>query len=246
MATGSLPKLLGALGELGGADIKTLREKTGIRDPLLPHLLWLHSMNFVSRKEGTGRLPMLSAQWHITKAGRAYLRYLDGIEGFKEPKFPGLDVLLVAPKKIRDSMAGSTVTDLPEALGDLLGGAEREVLICSPFIDATLVPLLRLVKDAIIVKVLTDSVSNTLLRLKEERPNLEARTLKLVEGGVQMYQVHAKFVCVDKSNAVITSANLNERSLYYNVELGVFVRDKETCEQLATVFDVIFRHGKRI
>lgn len=242
----SLPELLEALGKLGSADIRKLRGSTGIKDPLLPHLLWLHSMNFVTRREGTGRLPMLSAQWYITKSGRTYLRYLRTDEAYKEPSLPGLDVLLVAPKKIRDSMIGSTVTDLPEALGDLFGGAESELLICSPFIDATLVPLLRLVKERVVVKVLTDSVSNTLIRLREERQSLEARTLKVMESGVQMYQVHAKFVCVDRSNAIVTSANLNERSLYYNVELGVFVRDKETCEQLANIFDTIFEHGKPI
>jgi phosphatidylserine/phosphatidylglycerophosphate/cardiolipin synthase-like enzyme len=238
-----LPRVLDALGNIGAADIRTLRDCTGIREPMLPQLLWLHSMNFVTRREGTGRLPMLSAKWYITKAGRTYLKYLKGGEPPKEPAIPRLDILLVAPKGIRDSMAGSSVTDLPEALADIIGGAEREILVCSPFIDATLVPLVRLAKKDVVWKVLTDSPSNTLIRLKEERAGFEARTLKLVQRGVQMYQVHAKFVCVDKSNAIVTSANLNERSLYYNVELGVFVREKETCEQLAAVFDTVFKHG---
>jgi phosphatidylserine/phosphatidylglycerophosphate/cardiolipin synthase-like enzyme len=200
-------------------------------------------MNFVTRREGTGRLPMLSAKWYITKAGRTYLRYLKGGEPPKEPAIPMLDILLVAPKGIRDSMVGSSVTDLPEALGDLIGGAEKEILLCSPFIDATLVPLVRLAKKDVSWKVLTDSPSNTLIRLKEERPDFEARTLKVVQRGVQMYQVHAKFICVDRLNAIVTSANLNERSLYYNVELGVFVRERGTSEQLASVFDTIFKHG---
>ena len=241
-----MPRVLEALATLESADIRAMRDKTGMSEPMLPHLLWLHSMNFVTRKEGTGRLPILSAKWYITRAGRTYLKYLRSGEPHKDPVIPRLDIVLVAPRGIRDSVVGSSVTDLPEALADLIGGAEREVLACSPFIDATLVPLVRLAKKDVAWKVLTDSPSNTLARLKEERPGFEARTLKMVQRGVQMYQVHAKFICVDRSNAIVTSANLNERSLYYNVELGVFVREREASEQLASIFETIFRHGTPI
>ncbi len=226
----------------------TLKERTRFSGPVLPLLLWLNSMNFVEREEVTTRLPVIRAKWRITAAGRTFLAFTGS---HKEETFPytspAIQVLLVAPHDIRERIRGAAATDLYEALVDILATASDEVLISSPYIDELIVPLLRNVREDATVKILTENASKPIFkRLVDSRTNTEVRYLRVMDKQVQLFQVHAKFVCVDRKSAIITSANINERSLNYNIEVGVLFSDRRVCEQIAEVFDGIFAQASKI
>ncbi len=231
----------------GENDLVSLKSMIAFRGQILPTLLWLHSMNFITRKEVTHRNPVIRAKWSINESGRNYLSYVDSHKEFVPFSPPMVQVLLVAPEKIRNQVK-ATATDLPEALNDIFASATEEVLISSPYIDEVIVPLVRSIRRNCRIHILTENADKPLFtRLVESTPNLEVRVLKEVTAErVQLFQVHAKFVIVDQSSAIVTSANLNERSLYYNVEIGVLISDKETCKDMADVFQAIFESASLV
>jgi phosphatidylserine/phosphatidylglycerophosphate/cardiolipin synthase-like enzyme len=204
-------------------------------------------MNFVTRREVTLKNPVIRAKWRITVSGRNYLTYVDSHPHPESIPYtpPEVRVLLVAPEHIRKQVRAAAATDLSEALSDLLASAKEEVLVSSPYIDEVIVPLIRVIPSGCAVRILTESADRAFFtRLVQSRPNLEIRVLrKVTSGNVQLFQVHAKFLIVDESSAIVTSANLNERSLYYNVEIGVLIPDRGTCKDMADVFNAIYKTG---
>ena len=224
------------------ADLLTLKNSLGFQGQLLPALLWLHSMNFVARREVTLRNPVIRAKWSVTDSGRTYLAYVDTHPESIPYSSPELQVLLVAPEQIRRDVRVTAATDLSEALSDLLESARKEILISSPYIDEVIVPLIHSVPTGCPIKILTENAEKPLFtRLAQLRSGLEVRGLRQVTTeNVQLYQVHAKFIVVDEASAIVTSANLNERSLYYNVEIGVLISDRQICRDMADVFNAIF------
>jgi len=199
-------------------------------------------MNFVTRREVALKNPVIRAQWRLTEAGRNYLTYVDAHPESIPYSSPEVQVLLVAPEEIRKRVKTAAATDLSEALSDLLASAKTEVLISSPYIDEVIVPLIHSIPSGCVIRILTEKADRPLFtRLVQSRSSLEIRALRQVTSeNVQLFQVHAKFVIVDESSAIVTSANLNERSLYYNVEIGVLISERRSCKDMADVFNAIF------
>lgn len=224
------------------SDLVALKGALGFQGQLLPALLWLHSMNFVTRKEVSLRNPVILAKWNITESGLNYLTYLDNHPESVPYASPGLQVLLVAPERIRSDVRMAAATDISEALSDLFASAREEVLISSPYIDEVIVPLIHSIPAGCSIRILTENAEKPIFtRLSQLRPSLEVRGLRQVTPeNVQLYQVHAKFVVVDESSAIVTSANMNERSLYYNVEIGVLISEKHACKEMADIFNAVF------
>jgi phosphatidylserine/phosphatidylglycerophosphate/cardiolipin synthase-like enzyme len=223
-------------------DLLALKRELEFQGQLLPALLWLYSMNFVSRKETSIKNPVIRAKWKITDAGRNYLMFVDTHPQSVPFSTAELQVLLVAPDQIRKQIKAASATDLSEALADLLASAKDEVLISSPYIDEVIVPLIHSIPLECSIKILTEKAERPLFtRLIESRPSVEIRVLRqLTTDNVQLFQVHAKFVIVDGLSAIVTSANLNERSLYYNIEIGVLISKKEVCKDMTNIFNTIF------
>lgn len=130
---------------------------------------------------------------------------------------------------------------------DLLSSANEEVLVCSPYIDELIVPLLNLVKEGTTIKILTEDVRSPLFkRLVTANPKFAVKFVKESTEGVQLYQVHAKFVCVDRKSAIVMSANINERSLYYNIEIGLLVSDDAIAGGLSAIFEEVYSVAKEL
>ncbi|MCD6483904.1 MAG: phosphatidylserine/phosphatidylglycerophosphate/cardiolipin synthase family protein, partial [Candidatus Odinarchaeota archaeon] len=129
---------------------------------------------------------------------------------------------------------------LLDILEDLFSGATNEILLASPFIDKLIVHFLGKVKPGVRVNILTNEIprelKSTVIRLKSSYPNIKIKCLKEFSGDVQIYQLHAKFVCIDSKYVIITSANINERSLYYNIEIGIMIEDEKFGTEIRDFF----------
>jgi len=239
-------QILRSLGDSEGVDVTSLKSKLHLSEPVLPILLWLGSMNFVVREEVTARNPIIRALWRVTAAGKAYLSYIDSHGGLLPYASVPIQVLLVAPMQLRSRLKGVSTTDIHETLVDILASAKNEVLISSPYIDEVIVPLLLNVPQRAKIRILTEDANKPFLRrIVESRPKTEVRYLRVFDKSVQLFQVHAKFACVDRATAIVTSANVNERSMFHNVEVGVLVSDPKVCANIADVFDGIFDQASR-
>ncbi len=246
VATYALSQILKELSEMSGLTVDEIKTRAKINEPILSALLWMNSMGFVERHEGDSRHPVIDAKWTLTKAGRAYLSYT---ESHPSPAHtpPTFQLLFVAPPSLKKQTSSFPSSSIAEALIDLLGSARTEALVCSPFIDELVVPIVERIDRNVRIRMLTENASSPFFtRLVRLNPNIEVRYLKERSKGVQLYQVHAKFVCVDRKSAMIMSANINERSLYYNVELGVLVSDERIGAELASFFTTVFENSRKI
>jgi cardiolipin synthase len=68
----------------------------------------------------------------------------------------------------------------------------------------------------------------------------------LLHAGVKIYQYqkgfyHAKMALVDDEVAKIGSANLDQRSLNYSFEAGLFIYHQETCQKVKEIFEYDFK-----
>ncbi len=158
----------------------------------------------------------------------------------------GIKLVMSAPPPFQrlaaDSIPGSVGT--LDALQELFAGARRTLKIFSPYVDASFSSLLRLARCP--VRIVTTALERRRLRA---RPILErcsigfpltVRYVSEIQGGAQLFQMHAKMVVADRTAAYLGSANLTDTSLNYNLEMGVLIRDPAVVEQLDRVFDLVF------
>jgi cardiolipin synthase len=74
---------------------------------------------------------------------------------------------------------------------------------------------------------------------------------KLLSFGVEVYEregaiLHAKTMCIDGHTAILGSTNLDYRSIEYNLELSVIIRNQEFGRQIHDLFENDVRYAKRI
>ncbi|MDG6929830.1 MAG: phospholipase D family protein [Nitrososphaerota archaeon] len=242
-------QMLSLLKELSlrpAASISELKKASSINEPILPALLWLSSMGFVTRKEISTRHPVIDAIWSITSAGRTYLAFSESNPINIAPVLSQFQVIYTIPPSIRSKIKDISVPTLYEALVDLFSSSLHEVLICSPYIDELILPLLEQARGDVIIKILTEDANSPLFkRLVMTKPNVEVRCIKETAKAVQLYQVHAKFICIDNKSSIIMSANLNERSLYYNIETGILIHNNSLTEELSRFFRQVYSVAKQ-
>jgi len=245
--TEKMTRILSYLSKYSRGSLDEIKEKAEVEGPVLLHLLWLGSMGFVNREETVSKHPVIDAQWTITPAGRSFLTYVETHRGVPEAAIPRMQILFVASGRIKDQLSALGFSSLQEAISDILGSAKREVLVCSPYLDQVVLPLMSKVPNQATVRILTqESEAPMLTRLVSLNPRIKIRSVKERSGGVQLYQVHAKFVCVDRRSVVVMSANINERSLYYNFELGILVEDDRVAHDVAQIFDSVYAEGREV
>jgi len=58
--------------------------------------------------------------------------------------------------------------------------------------------------------------------------------------------LHAKCIIIDRSEALITSANFTEAAQERNIEVGVKVRHKPLVERLASYFEALIETGRLV
>jgi phosphatidylserine/phosphatidylglycerophosphate/cardiolipin synthase-like enzyme len=69
---------------------------------------------------------------------------------------------------------------------------------------------------------------------------MEVRYVVEYRHKAQMFQMHAKLVCIDESAAYIGSANLTDTSIHYNLELGVVTRDPGELRSVGQLFEFVW------
>lgn len=168
------------------------------------------------------------------------LEFINLYPAMEQTSIPTMNFVTVVPPEVKRASPGIQYTDLSEALTDILASAKSSLIISSPYLDETLTTLLRRVPSSVKVRILTeDSKQPMLVRLKTQE-NVEIRTFKMMSGGTQLSQVHAKIVCVDNRIAIVSSANINERPLYYNFEAGMLISDARICHEIYEIYDRVF------
>lgn len=69
---------------------------------------------------------------------------------------------------------------------------------------------------------------------------LEVRYVVEHRHKAQMFQMHAKLVCIDSRAAYVGSANLTDTSIHYNLELGLLTRDPGEVATLESLFAFVW------
>jgi len=157
------------------------------------------------------------------------------------------DVHIVAatmPPQYRDGWRGGVRTY--DALTGLIGSARSNVRVFSPYVDPTFTSLIHGVSPRIPIRVVTTTRDgragrpNPILERCSLDRELEVRYVVEYRHTAQMFQMHAKLLCVDDTAAYVGSANLTDTSIHYNLELGVVTRDPAELRSLGELFEFVW------
>ena len=143
-------------------------------------------------------------------------------------------------------------------LDSMLGSAERELLLISPYFipgKDSIAQLVDLERRGVSVRVLTNSLASTDEAVVHAK--YAPRRRALLAGGVELYELrplagaggsrgepgqssgvslHAKAFSVDGHITFVGSLNLDPRSALVNTEMGIFVNDEELAAAIAAFF----------
>lgn len=157
-------------------------------------------------------------------------------------------IVLTVPPQFRPSWTarGHDTIGTYEAIAGLLGEASASVRVFSPYVDPTFTALLMRVGPRVPVKIVTTAFDG-----RSVRPNpvlercamdraLEVRYVVEHRHKAQMFQMHAKLVCVDARAAYVGSSNLTDTSIHYNLELGLLTRDPAEVASLEALFSFVW------
>lgn len=155
----------------------------------------------------------------------------------------------IAPHDIRErtllqlawSEEGPSRDTIAEAFALLIARARRRVRICSPYFlpPTLLLDALRMaarsgVRVEIMVPASSDSHLTDLIA--------DSYVEDLLDAGAELYRyergfLHAKVLVIDEETVSVGTANMDYRSLTANLEVTVFIRDRETARSMAATFD---------
>jgi phosphatidylserine/phosphatidylglycerophosphate/cardiolipin synthase-like enzyme len=144
---------------------------------------------------------------------------------------------------------GAGVPSVEQEMLSLVKSAQREIALCAYSITTGAATLLQEIKDVVTQGVNATIVVNAL----EEQPASVRRYLKSSAQELpdrwrvldfarraDHADLHAKLLIVDRSAALIGSANLSSRGMVSNHEIAVVVRGP-TAEAIAARFDMLIR-----
>ncbi len=127
-----------------------------------------------------------------------------------------------------------------------LSKAQKEVLICSPWITYIVDELSSFRKEERkkVIKIITRLIKEDIEKGVTDLDKF--RVLKDVFGAEIRYNnnLHAKMVIIDNSVAIISSANLTKKGLSVNYEAGVCLKDKNMVNKVAKFFNDVWRESK--
>jgi phosphatidylserine/phosphatidylglycerophosphate/cardiolipin synthase-like enzyme len=161
------------------------------------------------------------------------------------PQSAARGIVLTIPPQFRLAWKGGGLGTY-EAIAGLLGEAAATVRVFSPYVDPTFTALLMRVGPRVPVKIVTTARDG-----RSVRPNpvlercatdraLEVRYVVEHRHKAQMFQMHAKLVCVDARAAYVGSANLTDTSIHYNLELGLLTREPVEVAALESLFSFVW------
>ncbi len=139
------------------------------------------------------------------------------------------------------------VRSLEAVLEEIISGAEKEIIMITYMITEASLPMLRLIKEAMMRNVRVTFVLNSfssldtrimknyLHQLQKENPD-QFRLINFRDKTGR--DIHAKVTIIDRKKALIGSANLTRGGMVENYEIGVFIED-EAVWLLAKVIDYL-------
>ena len=151
---------------------------------------------------------------------------------------------------------GIGVRSVKSALKDILRNAEHEVLLCAYSVTGGADSILEEFEYCLKRGIKFKAVIN---RFSKQSPDIQEYLINLVNiyPYCEIYdfndvveELHSKLIVVDRSVALIGSANLSMRGMKQNYELGIIIRDEEvgtiskcfdSLLTLPTVFPVTIR-----
>lgn len=155
----------------------------------------------------------------------------------------------IAPHDIRErtdvqlawSEEGPSRHTIADAYALLIARARRRIRICSPYFlpPTLLLDALRLAsRSGVRVEVMIPASSDSPLTDLIADSYVE----DLLETGAEVYRygsgfLHAKVLIVDDDTVSVGTANMDYRSLTANLEVTVFIRDRDTARRMAAAFD---------
>jgi putative cardiolipin synthase len=164
------------------------------------------------------------------------------------------------------SEGGGDSEVLLKQLGNLLGQAEKDLLIVSPYFvpgKAGTEALVKAVQRGARVRVFTNSLAST--DVGAVHAGYKKYRRKLLEGGIELFEMlpklqegeeinqrlaydgssaaslHAKMFLFDRQRVFIGSMNLDPRSVVINTEIGLLIDSPALAQDLEAQFNAIYR-----
>jgi len=148
--------------------------------------------------------------------------------------------IVTTPNEASETVAGEISRELSQA--------QKEVLICSPWITHLVDELSNFKKKEgdkrIKLKIITRLVKED---IKRGITDLEKfRVLKNDFGAEIRYNnnLHAKMIIIDNLVAIISSANLTKKGMNVNYEAGVSLKNKEMVERSSQFFNDVWKESE--
>lgn len=123
--------------------------------------------------------------------------------------------------------------------------ATSVIRVFSPYVDPTFTSIVA--ESRVPIRVVTTLRkarirSNPVLERCSMMYPVSVRYLHEKRNGSQMFQLHAKVLHSEGLGAYVGSANFTDTSLRYNLEVGVWLHEKEILDGLRELFDHVFDH----
>jgi phosphatidylserine/phosphatidylglycerophosphate/cardiolipin synthase-like enzyme len=148
--------------------------------------------------------------------------------------------IVTTPNGASETVSGEISVELSQA--------QKEVLICSPWITYLVDELSNLnrkgngkkIKLKVITRLVKEDIDGGITDLDK------LRVLEKNFGAEIRYNnnLHAKMIIIDNSIAIISSANLTKKGLNVNYEAGVSVKDKNMIEKSSLFFNDVWEKSE--
>jgi phosphatidylserine/phosphatidylglycerophosphate/cardiolipin synthase-like enzyme len=145
--------------------------------------------------------------------------------------------IVTTPNNSLDTVYGEISTELSKA--------QKEILICSPWITYIIEELYSSFKkkEKINIRIITRLIKED---IEKGVTDLEKfRVLKNIGAEIRYNNdLHAKMVIVDGLVAVISSANLTGKGMSVNYEAGISLRDEKMADNVRQFFNYVWEESK--
>jgi cardiolipin synthase C len=155
------------------------------------------------------------------------------------------------------AMAGGRDKWLSRHIVTLMGGAQKDLLLCSPYFipgQEGMALLGKVSSLGVKIKVLTNSLAatdvmivhsayakyrskilSTGIALFEQKPSAGRRRISLF--GSRTASLHTKAIVVDRAEGFVGSFNLDPRSASINTEMGILFRSEPLAASIANILE---------
>jgi cardiolipin synthase C len=213
------------------------------------------------RRGKLAKLRVNLARHCASRQAVAYLTYL-GQRYPTEDMIRAKDIIWVQSANViadppEKAMAGGRDKWLSRHIVTLMGGAQKDLLLCSPYFipgQEGMALLGKVSSLGVKIKVLTNSLAatdvmivhsayakyrskilSTGIALFEQKPSAGRRRISLF--GSRTASLHTKAIVVDRAEGFVGSFNLDPRSASINTEMGILFRSEPLAASIANILE---------